>query len=144
MKKLLALILSMLMVASCFALVAVAAEETTAAEGEETTEAEVLDLVNTKLVFDSYAKDKKLLSTQNGIHKTFYNSEWEGARLKITKTDDPYVYLNWQNYCNKSGLEQVDSQSYPFIVFKIKVEGYIDDIELFYCAGSVTAYPFEG
>ena len=146
MKKLLALILSMLMVASCFALVAVAAEETTAAEGEETTaaegeettEAEVLDLVNTKLVFDSYAKEKKLLSGQNGINKTFYNSEWEGARLKITKPEDPYVFLNWKNYCDKAGLEQVDSQSYPFIVFKIKVEGYIDDIELFYCAGDIT------
>ena len=147
MKKILALILSMLMVASCFALAAVAAEETTAAAGEETTaaadeettEAEVLDLVNTKLVFNSYAQEKKLLSGQNGINKAIYNSEWEGARLKITKPEDPYIYLNWSNYCKKSNLEQVDSQSFPYIVIKLKIEGYIDDIELFYCAGDVSA-----
>ncbi len=137
MKKLLALILSVLMVASCFALAVVAAEETTAA-GEETTEGAPLELVNTKLVFDSFAQEKKLLNGQNGINKAFYNSEWEGARLKITKPEDPYVYLNWANYCKKADLEQVDSQSYPFIVIKLKIEGYVDDIELFYCAGEIS------
>ncbi len=144
MKKLLALILSMLMVASCFALAAVAAEETTAAEGEttvageETTEAEAKEFVNTKLVFNSDAQGMKLLGSQNGINKAFYNSAWEGAMLKITKPDDPYVYLNWANYCKKASLDQVDSQSYPFIVIKLKVEGYMDDMELFFCAGEIS------
>ena len=150
MKKLLAFILSLLMVASCFALAAVAAEETTASEettaaegettaaGEETTEAEAKDFVNTKLVFNSDAQGMKLLNGQNGINKAFYNSAWEGAMLKITKPEDPYVYLNWANYCKKADLEQLDSQSYPFVVIKLKVEGYIDDIELFYCAGEIS------
>lgn len=144
MKKLLAFILSLLMVASCFALAAVATEETTAAEGEttaageETTEAEAKDFVNTKLVFNSDAQGMKLLGSQNGINKAFYNSAWEGAMLKITKPEDPYVYLNWANYCKKADLEQVDSQSYPYIVIKLKVEGYIDDVELFYCAGEIS------
>ena len=150
MKKLLAFILSLLMVASCFALAAVAAEETTVAEettaaegettaaGEETTEAEAKDFVNTKLVFNSDAQGMKLLGSQNGINKAFYNSAWEGAMLKITKPEDPYVYLNWANYCKKADLEQLDSQSYPYIVIKLKVEGYIDDVELFYCAGEIS------
>ena len=76
MKKLLALVLSMLMVASCFALIAVAEEETTAAEettvadettaAEETTEAEP-SYSNTLLVFGS---NMKVLTSLNGIHKT--------------------------------------------------------------------------
>ncbi len=144
MKKLLALLLSMLLVASCFALAAVAAEETTAAgeettvAGEETTEGEATTLSNTLLVFDNYAKEKKLLGSQSGIHKTFFNSDWEGARLKITDIGDPYVYINFSTYIKKADLEKVDSQSYPFVVFKLKIEGYIDDIELFYCAGDIT------
>ena len=144
MKKLLALLLSMLLVASCFALAAVAAEETTAAgeettvAGEETTEGEATTLSNTLLVFDNYAKEKKLLGSQSGIHKTFFNSDWEGARLKITDIGDPYVYINFSTYIKKADLEKVDSQSYPFVVFKLKIEGYIDDVELFYCAGDIS------
>ena len=143
MKKLLALVLSMLMVASCFALIAVAEEETTAAEettvadettaAEETTEAEP-SYSNTLLVFGS---NMKVLTSANGIHKTLYKSEWEGARLKITESGDPYISINWSQYINKAKLEKVDSQSYPFLVFKLKVVGYIEDVELFYCAGSV-------
>ena len=142
--RIIAAIMALVMVASCFALAAVAAEETTAAEGEttaageETTEAEAKDFVNTKLVFNSDAQGMKLLNGQNGINKAFYNSAWEGAMLKITKPEDPYVYLNWANYCKKADQEQVDSQSYPYIVIKLKVEGYIDDIELFYCAGEIS------
>lgn len=144
MKKLLALVLSMLMVASCFALIAVAEEETTAAEettvadettaAEETTEAEP-SYSNTLLVFGS---NMKVLTSLNGIHKTLYKSEWEGARLKITDSGDPYLSINWSQYINKAKLEKVDSQSYPFLVFKLKVVGYIEDVELFYCAGSVS------
>ena len=145
MKKLLALVLSMLLVASCFAMISyaeeetTAAEETTVAEGEETTE-EAPSYSNTKIVFDENAKAMKILGSQNGLNKTFYKAEeWEGARLKITKPDDPYVAINFNQYIKKADLEKLDSQSYPYIVFKLKVEGYIDDIELFYCAGDVTA-----
>ena len=144
MKKLLALVLSMLLVASCFAMISyaeeetTAAEETTVAEGEETTE-EAPSYSNTKIVFDENAKAMKILGSQNGLNKTFYKAEeWEGARLKVTKPEDPYVAINFNQYIKKAGLEKLDSQSYPYIVFKLKVEGYIDDIELFYCAGDVT------
>ncbi len=147
MKKLLALVLSMLLVASCFAMMAYAEEETTAAaeettvaaEGEETTEGEAPSYSNTLIVFDENAKDMKVLGSQNGINKTFYGSDWEGARLKITKPEDPYVSINYNQYLKKASLEKLDSQSYPFIVFKLKVEGYVDDIELFYCAGDIAA-----
>ncbi len=144
MKKLLALVLSMLLVASCFAMISyaeeetTAAEETTVAEGEETTE-EAPSYSNTKIVFDENAKAMKILGSQNGLNKTFYKAEeWEGARLKVTKPEDPYVAINFNQYIKKADLEKLDSQSYPYIVFKLKVEGYIDDIELFYCAGDVT------
>ncbi len=147
MKKLLALVLSMLLVASCFAMMVYAEEETTAAseettvaaEGEETTEGEAPSYSNTLLVFNENAKDMKVLTSPNGINKTYYKSEWEGARLKITKPDDPYVQITWSQYIRKADLEQLDSQSYPFVVFKLKVVGYIDDIELFYCAGDISA-----
>ena len=139
MKKLLALVLSMLLVASCFAMVAYAEEETTAAaEGEETTEGEAPSYSNTKLIFDENAKAMKILSSPNGLNKTYFKSDWEGMRLKITNPEDPYIQIIWSQYIRKADLEKTDSQSYPFIVFKIKVEGYIDDIELFYCAGDVT------
>ena len=146
MKKLLALVLSMLLVASCFAMMAYAEEETTAAaeettvaaEGEETTEGEAPSYSNTLLVFNENAKEMKILTSPNGINKTYYKSEWEGARLKITKPDDPYVQITWSQYIRKADLEQLDSQSYPFVVFKLKVVGYIDDIELFYCAGEIS------
>ncbi|MBE6675786.1 MAG: hypothetical protein E7594_02980 [Ruminococcaceae bacterium] len=146
MKKLLALVLSMLLVASCFAMMVYAEEETTAAseettvaaEGEETTEGEAPSYSNTLLVFNENAKDMKILTSPNGINKTYYKSEWEGARLKITKPDDPYVQITWSQYIRKADLEQLDSQSYPFVVFKLKVVGYIDDIELFYCAGEIS------
>ena len=147
MKKLLALVLSMLLVASCFAMmvyaeeettVAAEGEETTAAEGEETTEGEAPSYSNTLLVFNENAKEMKILTSPNGINKTYFKSEWEGARLKITKPDDPYVQITWSQYIRKADLEQLDSQSYPFVVFKLKVVGYIDDIELFYCAGEIS------
>ena len=91
MKKLLALVLSMLLVASCFAMMAYAeeettaaaeettvaeGEETTAAEGEETTEGEAPSYSNTLLVFNDDAKDMKILTSPNGINKTYYKSEW--------------------------------------------------------------------
>ena len=137
MKKFLALVLSMLLVASCFALVAVATEETTVA-GEETTEGEASAYSNTLLTFNEDAKGKKVLTSPNGIHKSFYNAEeWEGAKLKITDPGDPYVYINWSTYIKKASLENVDSQAYPFVVVKLKVDGYVDDFELFYCAGSI-------
>ena len=144
MKKLLALVLSLLMVASCFALSAIAAEETTAEEttveetnAEETTEEAAPVYSNTLLIFNDDAKAMKLLSSPNSINKTFFKSEWEGARLLITDAGDPYVYIQWSNYIKKAGLEKVDSQAYPYVVFKLKVVGYIDDIELFFCAGDI-------
>ena len=123
MKKLLTFVLSLLLVAGCFTLAAVATEEST--------------FSNTLLVFNDDAKNMKVIGTPNGINKAFYNSEWEGARLKITEVDDPYLIINWATYIKKAGLENIDSQSYPFVVFKLKVEGYIDDMEMFYCAGDV-------
>lgn len=163
MKKLLALVLSMLLVASCFAMMVSAEEETTAAAeettvaegettaaegettaaegettaaGEETTE-EATNYSNTLLVFNEDAKGMKILSAPNGINKTLYKSDWEGARLAIKDVGDPYITINWSNYIKKGHLEDVDSQEYPFIVFKMKVVGYIDDVELFFCAGDV-------
>ncbi len=141
MKKLLALVLSMLLAASCFALVAVATEETTAAEGEETTaaEGEATAYSNTLLTFNEDAKLWKILSNPTGINKTYYKPEWEGARLRLTDIGDPFVTINWSTYISKAGLEKVDSQEYPYVVIKLKIDGYVDDFELFYCAGEVTA-----
>lgn len=152
MKKLLALVLSLLLVASCFAICAIAAEETTSEE--TTTEEAAPSYSNTLLVFNDDAKAMKLLSSPNGINKTMFKSEWEGAKLEIKDPGDPYVYIQWSQYIRKAELDKVDSQEYPFVVFKLKVEGYVDDFELFYCAGevngadpayaSVTDYPCDG
>ena len=146
MKKLLALVLSMLLVASCFALAAVAGEETTAADeettvaGEETTEGEEPSFSNTLIVFDENAQAMKILGSPNGINRTYYKSDWEGARLRITNASDPYVSINYATYINRAGLEKVDSQEYPFVAFKLRVEEgcYFNDIELFYAAGSIS------
>lgn len=142
MKKLLALVLSMLLVASCFALVVAAEEETTAAEettvAEETTEGEAVTYSNTLITFNDQAKEWKIISSPNGINKTFYKSEWEGARLEIKDVGDPYVTIAFSNYIKKAQLDKLDSEAYPYIAFKLKVDGYIDDIELFVCAGTIT------
>ncbi len=124
MKKFLTFVLSLLLLTGCFTLAAVATEENT--------------FSNTLLVFNDDAKSMKVITSPNGINKTYYSSEWEGARLKITDIGDPFVTINWSAYINKSGLEKVDSQEYPFVVFKLKVEGYIEDMEMFYCAGEIT------
>lgn len=149
MKKLLALVLSLLMVASCFALTAIAAEETTeetteentyidGTTAEETTEEAAPSYSNTLLVFNDDCKAWRILNTPNGVNKTFFKSDWEGARVLITEPGDPYFYIQYSQYLKKAGLEKLDSQSYPFVVFKLKVEGYVDDVELFFCAGTVT------
>jgi hypothetical protein len=135
MKKLLALVLSMLLLVSCFAMAVVAAEETTA---EETTEGEAPSYSATRVVFDNNTKDMKILGSQNGINKTFFKSEWEGAKLKLTDVGDPYVVINMNMYAKKAGVDKVDSQEYPFVAFKLKIEGYVDDIELFYSAGAIS------
>ena len=146
MKKLLALVLSMLLVASCFALVVAAEEETTAAAEEttvateETTEGEAVTYSNTLITFNDQAKEWKLITSPNEINKTFFKSEWEGGRLEIKDVGDPYVTIAFSNYIKKAGLEKLDSESYPYIAFKLKVEGYIDDIELFVCAGTISGY----
>lgn len=145
MKKLLALVLSMLLVASCMALVAVAEEETTATEttSEENTTGEAApSFSNTLLIFDDHAKAFKLLSSPNGIDKRFFSTsateeQWEGAKLVLTDIGDPYVSIQWNSYIRKASLDKVDSQEYPYVVFKIKVDGYVEDFELFYCAGTV-------
>ncbi len=165
MKKLLALVLSLLMVASCFALTAIAAEETTEETTEEntyvdgttvedTTEEAAPSYSNTLLIFNDDCKAWRLLSAPNGVNKTFFKSEWEGARVLINDPGDPYFYIQYSQYIRKADLEHLDSQSYPFVVFKLKIEGYVDDFELFYCAGTVngadpayatvTDYPCEG
>lgn len=137
MKKFLTIVLSALLLVGCFALVAVAAEETTVA-GEETTEGEAPSYSNTLLVFNDDAKAMRVIDSVNGINKSLYDSEWEGARLEITEVEDPYINISWSTYIKKAGLEQVDSQAYPFVAFKLKVEGYVEDMEMFYCAGNVT------
>lgn len=140
MKKLLALVLSVLMIASCLALVAYAEDETTA---EETTEGATPEYSNTKIVFDDTTQAFKLLSSPNEIDKRFYSTEdtaepWEGARLLLKSVGDPYVTIQWSSYISKAKLEKVDSQEYPYIAIKLKVDGYVEDFELFYCAGTVT------
>ena len=147
MKKILALVLSMLLVASCFALVAVAEDETTAAPaedatteaaGEATTEADAAPAnTNTLLPFNDIAKKTKVLTSPNQIRNVFFNSAWEGAKLDLIDVGDPYLTINWASYINRADLEKTDSQTYPFIVFKLKIEGYVEDFELFYCAGDV-------
>lgn len=129
MKKLLALVLSLLLVASCLAM-SVSAEDTTEEDTAKT---------NTVLTFNSEALSMKALSGNMGISKPICNSAWEGVRLKLTDVEDPYVTIQWSKYLERAGLEQLDAASYPYIVFKLLVEGYVDDIEIFYCAGDVTA-----
>ena len=79
MKKLLALVLSMLLVASCLALVAIAEEETTAAtettSEESTTEQATPTYSNTLLVFDDTTKAFKILGSPSQIDKRFYSTE---------------------------------------------------------------------
>ena len=161
MKKLMALILSLLMVTSLFALCVMAEDETTAAAadeatteaaGEETTE-EAPSFSKNVLVFDENAKKMKVLSGPNGIRNAFYNSDWEGARLELLDVGDPYVTINWSSYAKKAGVEKINAEDYPFVVIKLKVEGYVGDFELFYVTGdapgvdqayaSTTDYPHE-
>ncbi len=145
MKKLLALILSMLMVASLFALCVVAEDETTEAAGEETTEAageETTEAAPTFekniLTFDENAKKMKVLSSPNGIRNAFYNSDWEGARLELLDVGDPYITINWAGYAKKAGVGNINAEDYPFVVVKLLVEGYVSDFELFYVTGDAT------
>ena len=128
MKKLLALVLSLLLVASCFAMI-INAEETTEEDAAYT---------NTVLTFNSETMKMKVLTGHTGISKPICNSGWEGVRLKLTDTGDPYVTIQYGSYITKAGLEPLDSQAYPFVAFKVIIEGYVEDIELFYCAGDVT------
>ena len=191
MKKLLALVLSMLLVASCFALVAFAEEETTTAaeettvaeettteavvdgtEGEETTAAEgettaaegettaaegettaaegettaaeeesteaAPSYENNKLVFDKNAKGMKVLTNPNLIEsKEIFSDDWTGAKLQITDGSDPFINIQWATYIKKAKLDKLTAEDYPYIAFKMKVEGPMDDVELFYCAGEV-------
>ena len=130
MKKLLALVLSLLLVASCFAL-SISAEDTT--EGEDAA------YTNTVLKFDAETMKMKVLTGQMGISKPVCNTGWEGARLKLTDVGDPYVTIQFNNYIRKAGLEDLDSQTYPFVAIKVVIEGYVEDIELFICAGDVLA-----
>lgn len=147
MKKLLALVLSMLLVASCLALVAIAEEETTAAtettSEESTTEQATPTYSNTLLVFDDTTKAFKILGSPSQIDKHYYSTEdtaepWEGAKLLLKDITDPYVFIQWNSYISKAKLDKVDSQEYPFVVIKLKVDGYVEDFELFYCAGTVS------
>ena len=109
MKKLLALVLSMLLLVSCFAMAVVAAEET--------TEGEAPSYSATRVVFDNNTKDMKILGNQNGINKTFFKSEWEGAKLKLTDVGDPYVVINMNMYAKKAGVDKVDSQECIISIF---------------------------
>lgn len=129
MKKLLALVLSLLLVASCFAMI-INAEETTEEDAAYT---------NTLLTFNSETMKFKMLSGHTGMSKPICNSGWEGVRLKLTDTGDPYVTILFnEKYIKGAGLESLDSQAYPFVVFKVIIEGYVEDIELFYCTGDST------
>lgn len=160
MKKLSALILSLLILAS-FSVVLVSANddfgdfdpfeeasqtdeytqdmetsEMQATTVEETTQTEPIFPVN-MLTFDSYAENFRVLVTAIDINKTFYSDSWEGARLEILDIGDPYVHINWNNYVKNTHREKLDSQSYPFMVIKLRIEGYVEDFELFYCAGDI-------
>ena len=99
-------------------------------------------LVNTRLELGEKTRNFNLLILPKGLDKVFYPTEgqtetWDGIRLAITDNSDPYLNFDWLSYIYKARLENVDSQAYPYVAFKLKVDGYVEDFELFYCTGDV-------
>jgi len=99
--------------------------------------------VNTKLEFGEKTRSLGLLGASKSLDKVFYPVEgqeetWEGLRYAITDVEDPYLAFDWLAYIYKARLENIDSQAYPYIAFKLKITGYVEDFELFYCTGEET------
>ncbi len=143
MKKALSMILCVLLLASCLALYAFAAEDTTAAE--DSTAAETVERTNDKIIFDADLAIKPScfmglngLVKGSGVSKT---GEWEGFKIEIKNSTDPNFAFNYQTYCNKFDLTPLTGEEAPYIVLKFFVpEGYYyNDFEIYHCAGDVTA-----
>ena len=140
MKKTLSMILCVLMLASCLSLCAFAEEETTA----ESTEAEVVEHTNDRIVFDGDLSVKpNCLTSSNGMNKSSGVSkkgEWEGYKINIKSPEDPNFGFNYTSYCQKYDLTPLTGEEAAYIVLKVLVpeDGFYDDFEIFYCAGSIT------
>lgn len=152
MKRLLAMILCTLMVASCFALCAFAAEETTAeepaadgttAEEATTEETQTVERTADKIVFNTELAGKPNcivgmtgLVKGSGLSK---DGSFDGVKIEIKNPEDPNFTVNYQTYCKKYGLEKLKGEDVGYIVLKLYVpeDSYYDDIEIFYCAGTV-------
>lgn len=98
--------------------------------------------INTKLELGEKTRKLELLTSSKHLDEIYYPPEgtaepWEGVRMGITDTTDPFLTIDWAAYNYKAGLDYVDSQAYPFVAFKLKVVGYVSDFELFYCAGEI-------
>ena len=154
MKKTLSMILCVLMLASCLALSAFAAEETTAeaaadqttAEAtEETTAAQEVERTNDRIVLNTDLTTKpNPVTSANGMNKgsgISKKGEWEGYKVDVKDPQDPNFGFNYGTYCKKYDLTPLTAEDVSYIVLKVFVpeEGYYDDFEIYYCAGTVTA-----
>lgn len=150
MKNALSLILCMLMLASCLAIGAVAAEEPTeapaatqATEADGTTAPEEPVFSPTHIVFDKNLTGKKnIADSTNGMSGVLISKsgEWNGMKFEITDPSDPHVQINYGKYLSKFENDPVNIENYPFIVIKVLTDDIaFDDFEIYYCAGDVTS-----
>lgn len=153
MKRTLSMILCMLMLASCLALSAFAAEETTAeaadqttAEATEETDAtQEAERTNDKIVLNTdLATKPNPVTAGNGMNKgsgISKKGEWDGYKVDVKHPEDPNFAFNYDTYCKKFSLTPLTGEDVSYIVLKVLVpeEGYYDDFEIYYCAGEVSA-----
>lgn len=65
--------------------------------------------------------------------------QWEGAKLTYVEDETgntPNLHINYRGFCGRNGLDQIPSAEAGYVALKIKVEGTIEDINLYAMAGT--------
>lgn len=65
--------------------------------------------------------------------------QWEGAKLVMEDDgsgETPNLTINYRKFCGKNGIDQIDSSVAGWVVLKLKIEGALDDINIYGMAGS--------
>ncbi|MBE6675751.1 MAG: hypothetical protein E7594_02800, partial [Ruminococcaceae bacterium] len=144
MKKLLAVLLCALMLATCLSLCTYANEETTAAEEATTEEAAAIERTADRVVFNGdLASRPNCIVGMSGLAKgsgLSKKGEWEGVKVDIKEPEDPNFTFDYKSYCNKYDLTPMNGEDVGYIVLKVLVpeDGFYDDIEIFYGSGDIT------
>ena len=143
MKKLLAVLLCALMLATCLSLCTYANEETTAAEEATTEEGATVERTADRVVFNGdLASRPNCIVGMSGLAKgsgLSKKGEWEGVKVDIKEPEDPNFTFDYKAYCKKYDLTPMNGEDVGYIVLKVLVpeDGFYDDIEIFYGSGDI-------